>query len=101
MILWILFYILSVFSLTFAQKYDDEILDLSDFWPRLFGHPITNSARTLNKNFGNPEEQGIYLEGDLLVPVTAKNGIKSQSFRWKKGVVPFDIQGAFSKSQYK
>lgn len=46
----------------------------------------------------NPEEEGNYMEGDILTKTAAKNGIKSESLRWKNGEIPFEIRGNFSKS---
>ncbi|XP_008479838.1 uncharacterized protein LOC103516637, partial [Diaphorina citri] len=44
----------------------------------------------------NPEEVGTYYEGDILhIPNMARNGLKSLSSRWPKGVVPYEIGGYF------
>ena len=84
----------SIFANVILQvdERDDEIIDLSQFGARIFGQPIENNQDELDGNF---EEQGPYLEGDLLTPSTARNGMKSESLRWKNGVVPFEIRGSF------
>lgn len=75
----------------------DTVIDLSHFGARLFGSPVENDKRTWNELDGNAEEQGPYLEGDLLIPSHEKNGMKSESLRWKNGEVPFEIHGSFSE----
>jgi hypothetical protein len=44
----------------------------------------------------NPEELGLYLEGDI-VHHTSRSGITSLHARWPGGVVPYAIGGAFSE----
>ena len=78
-----------------ADETEDEIIDLSHFGTRIFGQPIENNQDELDGNF---EEQGPYLEGDLLIPSTARNGMKSEALRWKNGVVPFEIRGSFCEN---
>lgn len=74
---------------------DDSVIDLSRYGERIFGKPVENEG--LSGIIGNPEEQGPYLEGDLLFPTDAKNGMRAESLRWKSGVVPFEIRGSYSK----
>lgn len=71
--------------------------------PRGYSLPNQRSGRFLkdwmkaNKE-GNPEEQGEYFEGDIVVPETeARNGVISTSAMWKDAKVPYEIVGAFSK----
>lgn len=46
----------------------------------------------------NPEELGNYLEGDIMVSAsTILNGAKNKALRWPNGVIPYVIQGNFSK----
>jgi hypothetical protein len=47
----------------------------------------------------NPEEMGLYAEGDILItkPQEGRNGIRDQSSRWPKGIIPYTIQGRFSE----
>jgi hypothetical protein len=75
---------------------EDFVIDLSDFGPKLFGNPVENSEDNLNTD-ENPEERGVYLEGDLLIPEDGRSGMKAESYRWKKGEVPFEIRGDFSE----
>lgn len=49
---------------------------------------------------GNPEEQGPYLEGDIMLP-EARNGVTSPSQLWEKAIVPYDLSGSFSKFTFK
>ncbi|XP_059611782.1 hatching enzyme 1.2-like [Phlebotomus argentipes] len=77
-----------------------QYIDLSFLGPGIFGVPNEKIGKVLENfaNFqGNPEEQGSYLEGDLLIPVSrARNGLVAQATRWPNGVVPYEIQGSFS-----
>ncbi|CAO1412000.1 unnamed protein product [Diamesa serratosioi] len=78
---------------------DDEIIDLSKFGERLFGQPVLNNGRSFQRSTDNPEEQGPYIEGDILVPVqnnATRNGMKTESLRWRGGVIPFVIRGSFN-----
>jgi hypothetical protein len=45
---------------------------------------------------GNPEEQGPYLEGDIMLP-ESRNGVTSPSQLWENGIVPYELAGSFSK----
>lgn len=77
---------------------EDEVIDLSRFGERLYGQPVLSTARGL-RSTDNPEEQGPYIEGDILVPLqdnSTRNGMKTESLRWRSGVVPFEIRGSFS-----
>jgi hypothetical protein len=53
-----------------------------------------------NPEDGNPEEMGSYGEGDILVVSEGqgRNGLSSQSSRWRNGVIPYVISGSFSKA---
>uniref|UniRef100_A0A1B0D0X1 Peptidase M12A domain-containing protein n=1 Tax=Phlebotomus papatasi TaxID=29031 RepID=A0A1B0D0X1_PHLPP len=80
-------------------------IDLSFLGPGIFGVPNENIGKVVENlaNFrGNPEEQGSYLEGDLLIPLSrARNGLVAKATRWPNGVVPYEIQGSFSESSPK
>ncbi|ALC46020.1 CG6763, partial [Drosophila busckii] len=82
-----------------------DIIDLSAFGNALYGKPDEELTAALVSNYSmdsngvNPEELGSYLEGDILVPttdLTMKNGLTTQSSRWPKGVVPYEIRGNFN-----
>jgi len=44
----------------------------------------------------NPEELGLYLEGDIMQHAS-RSGLTALTARWPGGVVPFAIGGAFSE----
>jgi hypothetical protein len=44
----------------------------------------------------NPEELGLYLEGDIMAR-NSRNGLTSEAARWPGGVIPFEIGGYFSE----
>jgi hypothetical protein len=88
------------FAVNSVESEDDSVIDLSHLGSRLYGRPkiVVQQARVLSENFGNPEEKGPYLEGDLLVPRTfARNGVKNEALKWKGGEVPYVISGRFSE----
>jgi hypothetical protein len=84
------------FGSVFTRNIDDEKIDLSHFDSALFGEPIESNVMNRARRFGNPEEHGPYLEGDLLMP-TGRNGVKLESQRWRNGEVPYEIRGSFSE----
>ena len=74
-----------------------DFIDFSQYGTDIYGKPIITNSRKYASLYGNPEERGPYLEGDLLIPLNSKNGIKSQALRWPRGEIPFEIRGSFSK----
>lgn len=75
---------------------DEETIDLTHLGSKLFRNPDYEFSKDLGDD--HPEEQGPYLQGDLLIPPgTSKNGMKSESYRWKNGEIPYVIRGRFSK----
>jgi hypothetical protein len=44
----------------------------------------------------NPEELGLYLEGDIVVP-NSRNGLTAETARWRGGTVPYVIGASFSE----
>lgn len=46
---------------------------------------------------GNAEEQGPYLEGDIIIS-DARNGVKLPGQRWPKGIIPYEIDAYLSKT---
>lgn len=57
-----------------------------------------NVARWTEDMNVNPEEMGNYLDGDIMVTEnTAQNGAKDPNLRWPNGVIPYKINGNFSK----
>ena len=85
------------FSIYLSYRLNDDIIDLAYFGPALFGKPIVNNGKLSGNEIENPEEHGSYLEGDLLHPSMTKNGMKAEAYRWKDGIVPFEIRGSFCK----
>ncbi|CRK97307.1 CLUMA_CG010702, isoform A [Clunio marinus] len=95
-LLFFLIYFANIFSFISMETNeidDDDGIDLSHFGAKIYGQPKKHDGSV--ERYGNPEEQGDYLEGDLLIPTSAKNGIRDQSYRWKHGEVPFVINGNF------
>lgn len=82
---------------TFARPESKDSIDLSQLGQDLYGSPVENNGTITIDPKKNPEEFGPYLEGDLLVPIKARNGMKSESLRWKNGEVPYIIRGRYSK----
>lgn len=48
---------------------------------------------------GNPEEQGPYFEGDLIM-TEGRNGVTSATQLWTKAKVPFEMSGSFSEKKF-
>lgn len=81
---------------------DTGIIDLSHLDKSLYGEPDEEAGNRLKKwkpeNGDNPEEQGTYLEGDMLITKPeGRNGLIDTSKRWPNGVIPFRIEGSFSE----
>uniref|UniRef100_A0A1B0CBX3 Metalloendopeptidase n=1 Tax=Lutzomyia longipalpis TaxID=7200 RepID=A0A1B0CBX3_LUTLO len=87
-----------------AEVGEEKVIDLSHYGPMLYGNPSSVNGRRLEKwstsnETGNPEEQGAYIEGDILIPSThVRNGLRSQSSYWPSGIVPIEVVGPFSDS---
>lgn len=91
--------LLGTFAIPSQGKQSEEI-DLSYLGKKIFGQPKTSTGEKV-KNWSrnstvNPEELGEYFEGDILVPVFKKNGMINKFYRWKDGVIPYEIIGPFS-----
>lgn len=81
---------------------DGGVINLSHLDKSLYGVPDEEAGKQLNnwkpENGGNPEEQGTYLEGDMLITKPeGRNGLIDTSKRWTNGIIPFRIEGSFSK----
>ena len=93
----LIFTLISTFYVSTARpQNEDFVIDLSKYGTRIFGTPIKNFG-ILSNSSENPEETGPYLEGDLLIPTKGRNGMTSQSLRWKNRVVPYVIRGLYSE----
>lgn len=84
-LVFIIFATRSFTCMTTSFNDDDDTIGLSHLNPQIFGKPIENEKKIWNTADGNPEEQGPYVEGDLLFPTEGRNGIKAESSRWKNG----------------
>ncbi|XP_055711470.1 hatching enzyme 1.2-like [Phlebotomus papatasi] len=86
------------------EQSEEKVIDLSHYGAMLYGNPSTVNGRRLDRwrkasEKGNPEEQGAYVEGDILIPSThVRNGLRSQSSYWPSGIVPLEVIGPFSNS---
>jgi hypothetical protein len=98
----IIFLIVTIFELSLGHivetAVEDNSINLIQLGLKLFGKPVEVVKMGDDENF---EETGPYLQGDLLIPINIndekRNGMISKSFKWKKGEIPFEIQGTFSK----
>ncbi|XP_050498464.1 zinc metalloproteinase nas-13-like [Diabrotica virgifera virgifera] len=51
-------------------------------------------------NSVNPEENGIYFEGDIVLPEKSlRSGIVGDYYRWPKGIIPYVITGNYTTEQ--
>ncbi|XP_067637643.1 hatching enzyme 1.2 [Eurosta solidaginis] len=79
-------------------------IDLTHFGSLIYGAPVQLPFDLLTKlnetPKWNPEELGLYHEGDLLVPndkkPNSRNGLIAYSTRWPRAIVPYEIRGRFS-----
>ncbi|XP_070505760.1 zinc metalloproteinase nas-4-like [Chironomus tepperi] len=70
----------------------------------LFAVEPNESAGTMLKEWskgdmkGNAEEQGPYLEGDIIIS-DARNGVALPGQRWPKGIIPYEIDAFLTQEQ--
>lgn len=81
-------------------------LDLTLFGDEIYNTPDRAVGKNLkdwvkSKKLGNPEEQGNYFQGDIMINAEARNGIILESQKWPQGLVPYVIKGSFSESTLK
>lgn len=89
-----------------------EMIDLTDVSDIIFGNPDMETTGALveahnEESPQNPEELGTYYEGDILIPLSyregrsngTRNGILALSSRWPGGVVPYEIKGPFTSQE--
>lgn len=91
------FFITFLLGSVFGRPQNDEKIDLSRLGSQLYGNPVENNGTIVMDPKRNPEEFGPYLEGDLLVPIHARNGMKNEALRWKNGEIPYVIRGRYSE----
>lgn len=94
--LFVLIVFADKFSINWTQQVDN-VIDISHLGANLFGKPIETNKQLSVNGGENPEERGSYLEGDLLHPSSTKNGMKAEAYRWKDGIVPYEIRGSYSE----
>lgn len=75
-------------------------VDLSYLGERIFGNPSIETGKRLQQwdpvtSNLNPEELGEYAEGDILFPRDSRNGLIGETFRWRDGVIPYEIGGYY------
>lgn len=88
-------WLLLISAEVYANEDEEETIDLRPLGVKLFGEPQKSKGSVANNS--NFEEEGPYLEGDLLVPISSRNGMISESSRWKNGEVPYIIRGRYSE----
>lgn len=71
----------------------DEVLSKPD---QRAGRRLDEWAELDDKS-GNPEEQGGYFEGDIVIKFQGRSGAVSEKLKWEDGTVPYIIKGNFSK----
>lgn len=77
-------------------------LDLTRYGPNVYNSPDKLAGKNLkewtkSKGKGNPEEQGNYFEGDIIIDVEARNGVILTSQKWPGAKIPYEIRGSFSE----
>lgn len=66
------------------------------------GFPAWGSLFGENRpKYGNIDEQGIYFEGDIVLPPGGKAGIDGEKYRWVNAVMPYTIAPSFTGAQAK
>ena len=80
-----------------------EAIDLSHYGAGIFRKPSEETGKLVSewseKSASNPEEMGEYLEGDIIFPARAKNGLVAVSARWDGGIVPYVIKGPYDEKE--
>lgn len=89
-------------NLVSPEEFETDEIDLSYLGETIYGVPDERTGEMIKglnpENLTNPEELGNYAEGDILFPKPAtRNGLRDPSKHWPNGVVPFVIEGSFSK----
>lgn len=86
------------------EKKENSIgsLNLQRLGPRVYNQPNKRTGKNLkewvsSKQKGNPEEQGNYFEGDIIVDTEGRNGVILTAQKWPGAKIPYEIVGSFSK----
>nr|XP_023016554.1 zinc metalloproteinase nas-13-like isoform X1 [Leptinotarsa decemlineata] len=100
MVFFIFTNLLSCFPLEESDNsVDNYAIQLPIFGENAYREPDPEAGKRLESwnvtSEQNPEEYEMYLEGDILIPAKSRNGLVSEAFRWKNGVIPYEISGDF------
>nr|CAI5862021.1 unnamed protein product [Callosobruchus analis] len=78
-------------------------VDFSFLGEKAFKEPDPEVGKRLenwNSSSSHPEELGEYAQGDIVIPRDlSRNGLISNTFRWRAGIIPYEIVGIFLPSQ--
>jgi hypothetical protein len=87
-----------------AEKKTNSIgsLDLRRYGKDVSTSPDKRTGKSLKewtvaKKKGNPEEQGNYFEGDIIINMEGRNGVILATQKWPNGKIPYEIVGSFSE----
>lgn len=80
-----------------ANIFAHKIIDLRANDGSFVDSQVAYNARMNGGRYGNPEERGPYFEGDMLMPLGGRSGMKSEAYRWARGEIPYEISEAFSR----
>jgi hypothetical protein len=77
-------------------------LDLRRYGKDVSTSPDKRTGKSLKewtaaKKKGNPEEQGNYFEGDIIIDMEGRNGVVLAAQKWPNGKIPYEIVGTFSE----
>lgn len=101
----ILILIVIVVAIKLSESYPTNKVDKADLkrnGKSIFILPNQRTGKNLkewakaNKK-GNPEEQGNYFEGDIMIDVEGRNGVKLSAQKWPSGKIPYEVIGSFSE----
>lgn len=89
-----------------GRKLEQEPLEPLHYGETAFGVPDEKTGAKVgdwspSSSKVNPEELGEYLEGDILFPNRAKNGLLAFSAKWDGGIVPYVISGPYNDNELK
>ncbi|KAG5874821.1 hypothetical protein JTB14_030209 [Gonioctena quinquepunctata] len=101
----VIFVLLPKLFQSFPVKDDDDnsldrlAIQIPILGENAFREPDPEAGKRLESwnetNSQNPEEYEKYLEGDILIPPMSRNGLVGETYRWKNGVIPYEISGFF------
>lgn len=81
---------------------EDVAIDISYFGQTIYKAPDPEVGKRLESwnetSEVNPEEYGEYADGDIRFPDEGRNGMLGETFRWKNGVVPYQLASSFTSN---